>query len=177
MLNYCNGCKRDLEIDKFYSYKKSACKDCINKKIKCDYCNKEFNSTNLSKHIKQRHSTYNTSNTNDSTSNNSTSNKTDKNNIIDENNEPLYATIGDSIYLNNHNKLKRDEMYKLDKKTLDKINRILSKNSILSDKIKNKTISKGEEKQYENNLNKLKDLNHLDDRVCKILLKYKYYLD
>ena len=48
MLKYCNGCKRDLEIDDFYSYKKSICKQCVNKKVKCNYCNKEFNSTNLS---------------------------------------------------------------------------------------------------------------------------------
>ena len=114
MSKYCNGCERDLEIDKFYSYKKSTCKECVNKKIKCDYCDKEFNSTNLSKHIKQVHST---SNTNDSTSNNSTSkktnknkstsnnnstsNETDKNIIIDENNEPLYPTTEDGLYLKN----------------------------------------------------------------------------
>ena len=71
MLKYCYGCKRDLEIDHFYSYKKSTCKECVNKKVKCDYCDKEFNSTNLSKHIKQRHSTYGSSSTNDSTSNRS----------------------------------------------------------------------------------------------------------
>ena len=95
MLAYCSGCKRDLENDNFYSYKKSIWKQCLNKKVKCEYCNKEFNSTNLSKHKKQRHSnynssgtndsTYNTSNTNNSTSNNSntndsTSKKTNKNN-------------------------------------------------------------------------------------------------
>ena len=55
MLKYCNGFKRDLEIDKFHSYKKSACKDCIYKKVMCDYCGEKFNSTNLTKHIKLRH--------------------------------------------------------------------------------------------------------------------------
>ena len=50
MLKYCNGCKRDLETDNFYSYKKSTCKECVNRKVKCNYCDKEFNSTNLSKH-------------------------------------------------------------------------------------------------------------------------------
>ena len=49
MLKYCNGCKRDLEIDNFYSYKKSICKRCVNKNVKCHYCNNEFNSINLSK--------------------------------------------------------------------------------------------------------------------------------
>ena len=51
MVKYCNGCERDLEIDKVYSYKKSTCKECLNKKVKCEDCNKEFNSTNLPKHI------------------------------------------------------------------------------------------------------------------------------
>ena len=40
ILKYCNGCKRDLEIDKFYSNKKKICKECLYRKIKCDYCNK-----------------------------------------------------------------------------------------------------------------------------------------
>ena len=169
MLKYCNGCKRDLEIDNFYSYKKNICKRCLNKKVKCGYCDREFNSTNLSKHIKQRHSTYDTSRVNDSTSN-----KTDKNIIIDEDNDPLYPTIGDSLYLKEYNKLMKDKVYILDIKTQDKINRILTKNRILHDKIINKTITKMEEKQFENNLYKLKDLDYFDERVCKILLKYKY---
>ena len=198
MSKYCNGCKRDLEIDNFYSYNKSTCKECVNKKVKCDYCNKEFNSTNLSKHIKQIHSTYNASSTNDSTSNNSTSNKTNKNNSTydstydstynstynnstfnnstsnktDKNNDPLYPTIEDSLYLNKYIKLMKDKIY--DIKTQDQINRIFTKNRMLHDKIKNNTITKREEKQYENNLNKLRDLNYFDERICKILLKYKY---
>ena len=178
MLKYCNACKRDLEIDNFYSYKKSFCKHCLNKKVKCGYCDKEFNSTNLSKHIKQRHSTYvctyNNSTSNKTVKNNSTSNKTDKNNITDENNEPLYPTIGDGLYLNNYKKLIKDKINNLDIKTQDKINRILTKNRMLHDKIKNNRITMREEKQYENNLNKLKDLDYFDERVCKILLKYKY---
>ena len=60
------------------------------------------------------------------------------------------------------------------KKTRDKINRILTKNRIICDKIKNKTIIKREENQYENKLNKLRDLNYFDERVCKKLLKSKY---
>ena len=82
-----------LEKDFSYSYKKSLCKYCINKKVNCEYCDKEFDSTNLSKHIKQIHSTYNSSRTNDFTynssyntsgknystrTNDSTSNKTNK---------------------------------------------------------------------------------------------------
>ena len=104
MLKYCNGCKRDLENDKFYSYKKTICEECLNKRVKCDYCTKEFNNTNLSKHIKQRHSTYNSSGTNGSTDNTSrtndstyestsTSNKTDKINSTSE------LTISDQLYV------------------------------------------------------------------------------
>ena len=85
----------------------------MNKKVKCDYCDKEFNSTNLSKHTKQIYSTYNTSNTNDSTSK-----KTNKNNIIDENNEPFYPNIEDSLYLNKYNKLMKDKINNLDIKKL-----------------------------------------------------------
>ena len=35
-------------------------------------------------------------------------------------------------------------------------------------------MAKKEEKQYEDNLNKMRDLNYFDERVCKILSKYKY---
>ena len=62
----------------------------------------------------------------------------------------------------------------LDIKTLHKVDKILTKSNILNNKIMNKTITKIEEKQYENNLKKLKDLDYFDERLCKILLKYKY---
>ena len=66
----------------------------------------------------------------------------------------------------------KDKIY--DTKTRDKMNRILTKNRMLHDKIKNNTITEREEYQYENKLNKLRDLVYFDERVCKILLKYKY---
>ena len=69
----------------------------------------------------------------------------------------------------------KDKLYNLDTKTQDKMNRILTKNRILHDKIINNTINKIEEKQYENNLNKVKDLDYLDERVCRTLLKNKYF--
>ena len=185
MLKYCNDCKRDLENDNFYSYKKSICKQCVNKKVKCDYCDKEFNSTNLSKHIKQRHNTFDSSRTNDTSRPNdsthdSTYNSTHDNNssmpikYIDENYDPLYPTIKDGLYLNEYAKLLEDKIKNLDMKTLHKIDKILTKSNILNNKIMNKTITKIEEKQYENNLRKLKDLDYFDERLCKILLKYKY---
>ena len=161
MLKYCNRCKRDLEINNFYSFKKSICKQCVNKKNKCDYCDKEFNSTNLSKHIKQIHSTLVRSDKSDSTLQRS-----------DKNNETLYPTIEDGLHLNKYIELKKDKIY--DIKTRDQINKILTKNRMLHDKIKNKTITKREEEQYENNINKLRDLNYFDERACKIHLKCKH---
>ena len=45
-----------LETD-FYKYKNgklySTCIECFNKKVKCEFCNKEFNKTYLSKHSKR----------------------------------------------------------------------------------------------------------------------------
>ena len=47
----CNILKTD-----FYKYKNgkldSTCIECFNKKVKCEFCNKEFNKTYLSKHLK-----------------------------------------------------------------------------------------------------------------------------
>ena len=48
----CNILKTD-----FYKYKNgkiySTCIECFNKKVKCEFCNKEFNKTYLSKHLKR----------------------------------------------------------------------------------------------------------------------------
>ena len=48
----CNILKTD-----FYKYKNgklySKCIECFNKKVKCEFCNKEFNKTYLSKHLKR----------------------------------------------------------------------------------------------------------------------------
>ena len=51
----CKVCKI-LKTD-FYKYKNgklySTCIECFNKKVKCEFCNKEFNKTYLSKHLKR----------------------------------------------------------------------------------------------------------------------------
>ena len=48
----CNILKTD-----FYKYRNgklySTCIECFNKKVKCEFCNKEFNKTYLSKHLKR----------------------------------------------------------------------------------------------------------------------------
>ena len=48
----CNIMKTD-----FYKYKNvklySKCIECFNNKVECEFCNKEFNKTYLSKHLKR----------------------------------------------------------------------------------------------------------------------------
>ena len=179
MLKYCNGCKKELEIDNFYSYKKSICKECLNKKVKCDYCNKEFNSTNLSKHIKQRHSTYDSSRTNDSTSNNSTANistsEIKRNNStsdkIDTNNSTAEISLSDQLYVSKYLDLLKSNKINFDIKDTKKINIILAKNRLLTDKIEKDSINHKEKIQFAKNLIKLKDLNYFDEKICSILLK------
>ena len=78
------------------------------------------------------------------------------------------------MYLNEYAKLMKDKINNLDIKTLHKIDKILTKCNTLHNKIMNNTITKIEEKQYENKIKKLKDLDYFNERVCKILLKYKY---
>ena len=170
MLKYCNGCKRDLEIDNFYSYKKSTCKECVNKKVKGEYREKEFNSTNVSKHIKQIHSTYNNSRANVSTSNktnenNSTSCKTNNNNSTSE------ITLSDQLYVSTYTDSLKNKHLSYDQKDIDKINKILPINRKLNDKIEIGSINANEKRQFANNLSKLKHLNYFDERICKILLK------
>ena len=68
----------------------------------------------------------------------------------------------------------KDKINNFDIKTQNKINSVLIKNRMLHDKIINNTLTQREEKQYENNLSKLRDLNYFDERVCKIPSKYKH---
>ena len=95
---FCDRCTNNLPIDNFYSYKKSICKECINKKVKCEFCSKKFNSSNLTKHKKLIHGTYNSSNITDK--NKSTSDEINKNNstsIIPDKNKSTSNTKKDLI--------------------------------------------------------------------------------
>ena len=51
----CKAC--NILKTNFYKYKNcklySTCIECFNKKVKCEFCNKEFNKTYLSKHLKR----------------------------------------------------------------------------------------------------------------------------
>ena len=38
-----------------YTYTYSTCIECFNNKVKCEFCNKEFNETYSSKHIEKLH--------------------------------------------------------------------------------------------------------------------------
>ena len=176
MLKYCNGCKRDLEIDNFYSYKKSICKECLNKKVKCDLCNKEFNSTILSKHIKQRHCTYKSSGTNDSTynssrTNDSTYDSTGTSNKVIKNNSTSEITLSDQLYVSTYADSLKTKNNSYDKKDIDKVNKILPRNRILNDKIAKGSINQKEKSQFGNILKKLKELNYFNAKICNILLK------
>ena len=170
MLKYCNGCEKDLEIDNFYSYKKSICKLCVNKKVKCVYCNKEFNSTNVSKHIKQIHSTFKKTDTNDSTfkktdTSDSTFKKTDTSDITSE------ITLSEQLYVRNYIDLMKNRNICYEQKDIDKMNKILARKKILNDKIIKNTINEKEKKIFASNLKKLKDINYFDEKLCNILLK------
>ena len=119
MLKYCNGCKRDLEIDSFYSYKKKFCKVCVIKKVKCKFRDNQFISTNFFEHIKQRHSTYDCSRTKGSTysstgSNDSTYTSTRSNDSATSNDSTYDSTYNssrknDSTYISSRSK---DSTYK-----------------------------------------------------------------
>ena len=64
--NVCDDCSskkicrvcNEMKMD-FYSYKNgklySTCKECFNKKVRCEFCNKELNKSYLRSHIKKQH--------------------------------------------------------------------------------------------------------------------------
>ena len=97
----CKECKI-LKTD-FYKYKNgklySTCIECFNKKVKCEFCNKELNKTYLSKHLKRCN--INHDNTNNEIINhneNHDNNNNNTNNIITnddtDNNDNIMFTGG-----------------------------------------------------------------------------------
>ena len=90
----CKVCKI-LKTD-FYKYRNgklySTCIECFNKKVKCEFCNKEFNKTYLSKHLKRciiNHDNTNNEiiNHNENHDNNNYTNNDNENQIDDDNNQ------------------------------------------------------------------------------------------
>ena len=55
----CKDCETLKNCNTFYSYKNgrtySSCKVCFNKKVRCEFCNKELNKSYLRSHIKKQH--------------------------------------------------------------------------------------------------------------------------
>ena len=86
----CNILKTD-----FYKYKNgklySTCTKCFNKKVKCEFCNKEFNKTYLSKHLKRciinHDNNYYTNNTEGVSRIINHNDENHKNNIVNNNDE------------------------------------------------------------------------------------------
>ena len=80
----CNILKTD-----FYKYKNgkiySTCIECFNKKVKCEFCNKEFNKTYLSKHLKRCNINHDNTNTEIINHNENHDNNKYTNNIITNN--------------------------------------------------------------------------------------------
>ena len=55
MMFLCIECGKNLDESKFYRKVKNRCKDCLNKKIKCDLCEKSFTKKWLKTHIEREH--------------------------------------------------------------------------------------------------------------------------
>ena len=55
MTYHCNECEKNLEESNFYKKVKNRCKDCLNKKLKCEVCGKFFSKKWLTNHIEREH--------------------------------------------------------------------------------------------------------------------------
>ena len=51
----CIECEKSLDGSRFYRKVKNRCKDCLNKKFKCDFCEKFFTKKWLKTHIEREH--------------------------------------------------------------------------------------------------------------------------
>ena len=55
MTYLCNECGKNLDESNFYKKVKNRCKDCLNKKLKCQVCGKFFSKKWLTNHIEREH--------------------------------------------------------------------------------------------------------------------------
>ena len=53
MIFLCIECRKNLDENRFYRKVKNRCKDCLNKKFKCEFCEKSFTKKWLKTHIKR----------------------------------------------------------------------------------------------------------------------------
>ena len=139
---------------------KNTCKECLNKKVDFDYCNKEFNTAKLYKHKKQRQSTHDGTRTNKSTSTHSFSNSSSRNDstsnrslIKDSTSNSRLEPIDDSTYYNlSDHKIfldfidKRKNNNSFDEKDVPEINSFLDKSRMTIDKLNERTISQKEKR-------------------------------
>ena len=52
---HCIECGGNLDENSFYRKVKNRCKDCLNKKFKCELCGKFFTKKWLTSHIEREH--------------------------------------------------------------------------------------------------------------------------
>ena len=55
MMFLCVECGKNLDENRFYRKVKNRCKDCLNKKLKCEFCEKSFTKKWLKTHIEREH--------------------------------------------------------------------------------------------------------------------------
>ena len=55
MVFLCIECEKKLDENRFYRKVKNRCKDCLNKKFKCELCEKSFTKKWLKTHIEREH--------------------------------------------------------------------------------------------------------------------------
>ena len=55
MTHLCIECRLELDVNNFYTKVKNRCKDCLNKKFKCEFCEKSFTKKWMKTHIEREH--------------------------------------------------------------------------------------------------------------------------
>ena len=55
MMFLCVECGKSLDENRFYRKVKNRCQDCLNKKFKCEFCEKSFTKKWLKTHIEREH--------------------------------------------------------------------------------------------------------------------------
>ena len=55
MTYLCNECGKELDESNFYKKVKNKCKDCLNKKLKCQVCGRLFTKKWMTTHIEREH--------------------------------------------------------------------------------------------------------------------------
>ena len=55
MTHLCIECRLELDVNNFYTKVKNRCKDCLNKKFKCEFCEKSFTKKLMKTHIEREH--------------------------------------------------------------------------------------------------------------------------